>query len=371
MKSYYFFILPALICASACGDKQAKEEKMPTEVPPIDVALVESDSIVLTKTYPGWVDARTANTVVCRVNGNITSINFDGGEMVEKGQLLFTIESTKYKDAVEQAAAQLQSAESQYEYAKNHYAALQKAAQTDAVSQMEVLQGKSAMEQAQASIRNCKAALETAKTNLSYCQVRASHKGNVAASNYGEGAYMNGEASPVEMTKIYDNTILHAKFNIEDEQYLAMLGGKTEFAGVDLTHVPINFKNLDGPQFYGDLTYQAPDVDRETGTLRLECLVENPDNILKNGMYATIDLPYQVDPKAVLVKDAALGTDQLGKYLYVVNDSDKVVYTPVKVGQIVRDSMRVITSGVEPGQKYVTKALLKVRNGMKVKPIRK
>ena len=79
-------------------------------------------------------------------------------------------------------------------------------------------------------------------------------------------------------------------------------------------------------------------------------------------------IPYGVDPKAVLVKDASIGTDQLGKYVYVVNDSNKVVYTPIKVGELYRDSLRIVESGLSKGDRYVAKALLTVRNGETVTP---
>lgn len=71
----------------------------------------------------------------------------------------------------------------------------------------------------------------------------------------------------------------------------------------------------------------------------------------------------------MLVRDASIGTDQLGKYLYVVNDSDKVVYTPIEVGGLYRDSMRVVTKGISPESRYITSALLKVRDGMPVKTV--
>ena len=86
-------------------------------------------------------------------------------------------------------------------------------------------------------------------------------------------------------------------------------------------------------------------------------------------MYVTISLPSQSDPHAIIVKDAALSSDQLGSYLFTVNDSDKVVYTPVRTGDIVLDSMRIITSGITPGTPYVTRALLKVRDGMTIRPV--
>lgn len=86
-------------------------------------------------------------------------------------------------------------------------------------------------------------------------------------------------------------------------------------------------------------------------------------------MFVSVALPYAVEPHAVLVRDASIGTDQLGKYLYVVNDSDKVVYTPVTVGELYHDTLRIISKGITPRSRYVTKALLNVRNGEKIKPV--
>lgn len=111
------------------------------------------------------------------------------------------------------------------------------------------------------------------------------------------------------------------------------------------------------------------DVNKATGTVSLRVAIPNPKGELKSGMYATVWLPTGVNPKAVLVRDASIGTDQLGKYLYVVNDSDKVVYTPVEVGELYQDSLRIISSGLKPTDRYVSRALLKVRDGMTVRPV--
>lgn len=110
-------------------------------------------------------------------------------------------------------------------------------------------------------------------------------------------------------------------------------------------------------------------MNTATGTILLKGTVRNIDNELKDGMYVTVRLPYGVNPKAVLVNDASIGTDQLGKYVYVVNDSNKVVYTHIEVGELYQDSLRIVNSGLKGGEKYVTKALLTVRNGEEVKPV--
>lgn len=85
-------------------------------------------------------------------------------------------------------------------------------------------------------------------------------------------------------------------------------------------------------------------------------------------MYAIVHFPAEKLTDAILVKDASVGTDQQGKYLYTLNDSDKVVYTPIKTGDLYHDTLRIVTSGIGRDTRYVTKALLKVRDGMAVKP---
>ena len=102
--------------------------------------------------------------------------------------------------------------------------------------------------------------------------------------------------------------------------------------------------------------------------MRMQAEIDNSRGELRAGMYSSVAMPVEHLDSAILVRDASIATDQLGKYLYVVNDSDRVVYTPVKTGETVADTMRIITSGLKRGDRYVTSALLKVRDGMTVNP---
>ena len=113
----------------------------------------------------------------------------------------------------------------------------------------------------------------------------------------------------------------------------------------------------------------SPNVDLSTGTLSIRAEVDNPAGELKSGLYISIRLPYGSREHAILVRDASIATDQLGKYMYVVNDSNVVEYRPVETGQLVNDTLRVIDEGISPTDRYVTKALLKVRAGMPVRPV--
>ncbi len=357
----------ALASVTSCGNKrQAADEGLLT----VDVALPVTDSITLYKTYPGYAGANASADVVARVNGQLLSKNYDSGSLVKKGAVLFTIEPTKYSDAVRQAQAALATAESEYEYASKQAQAMKKAFESDAVSRMEVIQAESSMQQAEAAIKNARAALSTANTNLAYCTVRAPFTGHITSATVDVGNYINGEGAPFKLATIYDDSSMIVSFAIEDSQYERMMGAKSDPAVEALYHkVPLEFEEPLPHTYTADMYYTSPAIDKSTGTLNLKVTVDNPYGELRDGMYVTVKFPYDTDPDAILVKDASIGTDQLGKYLYVVNDSDKVVYTPIEVGGIYDDSLRVVTKGISRDSRYVTSAMLKVRDGMPVKPV--
>lgn len=361
-------IIPLTCAALLAGCHGRKTNNTPEETPPIDVANVVEDSVILYSVLPGNLAAERTVDIVGRVNGQLLAQNCKDGDLVQAGQVLYTIESTTYRDAVEQARAALSTANATYEYASSHYEAVKKALESDAVSKMEVEQAKSAMEQAKASIANSKAALEAASKRLSYCTVRAPFTGYISASKFDVGSYIGGEAAPVTLATLYDNAYMSVHFAIDDDQYLAMVEN-LKAGGKQLGQVPLEFADSLPHSYTGELYFVAPAISNSTGTLQLKCKVGNPYNELKPGMFVKVKLPYGFKTKAILIKDASIGSDQLGKYLYTVNDSDKVVYTPIQTGEVYNDSMRVVTSGLTPTSRYVTKALLKVRNGMKIKPV--
>lgn len=361
-------IFGALALAAVLSCCKHKDDSDESSVPTIDVAEAVTDSVVLHKEYPGYLRAATRADVVGEVNGRLLTRNFEPGAYVQKGQVLFTIEPTNYRDAVAQAQASLATAISQRDYYTAQSKAMQKAYEQQAVSKMELLQSQASLEQAEASISNARAALETANTSLSKCTVRAPISGYITQATVSVGNYVNGGVSPQTLATIYDNSLFDATFSIEDSQYGELLSDDKGPGKALYSAIPLTFQSELPHKYAADLYYKAPSVNESTGSLQLTGHVKNIDGELKDGMYVTVSLPYGVNPRAILVKDAALSTDQLGKYLYVVNDSDKVVYTPVTVGGLYQDSLRIVEKGIKPGAKYVTKALLTVRQGMKVKP---
>ncbi|MDE7115706.1 MAG: efflux RND transporter periplasmic adaptor subunit [Muribaculaceae bacterium] len=365
---YVYAIAAAALMLGACHKKE-KEQNDTT--PEVEVASPAIDSVTLHRSYPGYIRAANSADVVARVSGQLLTQNYKDGDYVTKGQVLFTIEPSKYRDAVEQAQAALQTAESEYAYASRQYDAMKKAIQADAVSEMEVLQSQNSMNSAKAAIRNAKAALATARENLGYCTVRATRSGHCSLATVSTGNYLNGEGSPVVLATIYDDSEVKAVFEIEDAQYEMMMNGNKMTENKLLRAIPLEFQQKLPHSYTADLSYVSPNVGTDTGTIELEGHLANPYQELKDGMYVSVSLPYGTDPKAVVIRDASIGTDQLGKYVYVVNDSDKVVYTPIEVGELYRDSLRIVTKGLTGKELYVTKALLTVRNGEIVKPVKR
>lgn len=369
MKTYTAIIAAAALGLVATSCHKKSEAETQTGPQPVDVAEAVVDSVTLFKSYPGTLSSQSSVEIVARVNGTLLSQNYADGDKVKKGQVLFRIEDTQYRDAAQQAQAALDNARSELEYASKNYAAMQKALESDAVAQIQVLESKSSYEQAQAAVANAQAALETARTNLGYCTITAPFDGTMTAGAYTPGTYISGAGAPVRLGTIYDNEHFWANFYMEDASFLRSQMNPNNRHLIDYDNVPVEFSETLPHSYAGKLGYISPDVDTSTGTLSTRVGIDSPWGELKDGMYCTIRLPYKYEPAAVMVQDAAISTSQTNKYLFVVNDSDKIVYTPIEVGDMANDSMRIVTSGLKGGEKYVTKALLKVRPGMAVKPV--
>lgn len=367
MKKGMIILLSGALMAG-CGKKEAPSG---ARLLSVEVARPTVERVTLTREYPGYLTAENTVDVVGRVNGTLLSKGYVSGQRVRKGQTLFVIEPTLYEDALKQAEASLKTARANLAYARSNYERMAEAVKTDAVSRIQVLQAENDVASCEAAVSTAEAELRTARTNLSYCYVKAPIDGVADLAEYSDGAYISGEGSPVKLTTLYQDRNMFSYFDISDNQYLTY-----ELLRAPDTKIPGNAHSVtlrvgtDGAKTWlGKLDYLSPSIDRATGTLRLRAQLDNPDGVLKPGLYVSVDLPYAIAERAILVDNASLGTDQLGKFLYVV-DADGVVDTRhVQTGQLLDGGRRIITSGLRPDERYVTRALLKVRQGMKVDPV--
>ena len=363
---YIFLVLSVL---TGCKEKKdaGAMKGMPTLA--ISVAKPIVKDITLTKDYPGYLTTEKTVNLVARVNGTLQSVSYAPGGRVKKGQLLFVIEPTLYNDKVAQAEAELKTAQAQLEYARNNYSRMKEAVKSDAVSQIQVLQSESSVTEGVAAVSNAEAALSTARTNLGYCYVRAPFDGTITKSTVDIGSYVGGSLQPVTLATIYKDDQMYAYFNVADNQWLEMSMNNQQ-PTKDLPKKIMVQLGKEGTESYpATLDYLSPNVDLNTGTLMVRANFDNPQGVLKSGLYVSITLPYGEADHAILVKEASIGTDQLGKFLYAVNDSDIVHYRHIEIGQLINDTLRQVLGGLSPQERYVTEALMKVRDGMKIKPI--
>lgn len=360
------YILAVLLLLAGCNEKKKASQMMPT--PEISVAQPMVKDITLTRNYPGYLTTEQTVDLVARVNGTLQAAPYAVGSRVQKGQVLFVIEPTIYKNSVLQAEANLATAQAQLEYNRNNYTRMKEALKSDAVSRIRVLQTESAVAEGVAAVSNAEAAVNTARTNLSYCYVHAPFNGTVSDKIMDVGNYIGGSVQAVKLATIYKDDRMNAYFNVSDNQWLSMqmnVAGKKELPKTVTVRL-----GKEGIQTYpAMLDYLSPNVNLTTGTFTVRANLDNPKGVLKSGLYVSITLPYGQQAQAILIPNAAIGTDQLGKYVYTVDDSNKVCYRHITVGQLVSDTLRQVTSGLTPQERYVTKALIKVRNGMQIKPV--
>lgn len=365
----YSLIVLSIFWLAACKGK-TKPVEMP--VPSISVADPEVRDITLTKDYPGYLSSELTVNLVARVNGYLQTSHLNPGTKVRKGDLVFVIEPGTYQDNVTQAEAAVKTSKAQLDYAGSNFERMKEAAKSGAVSQIQVIQAEASVSESEAAVRNAEAELNTAKTNLNYCYIRAPFDGMITRASYDVGNYINGAVQPVTLATIYKDDRMYANFNIEDNQFMKMmiLAAQSDTTVQVPKEITVRL-GQDGQKSYtGILDYLSPNIDLSTGTLNLRANLDNPGHVLKSGLYVTITLPYSEQKEAILVRDASIGTDQLGKFLYIVNDSNIVKYRSIQIGQLINDTLRQITGGLSPKDRYVTTALLKVRDGMLVKPIK-
>ena len=372
MKTSKFILLSittlSMMFLLSCDNGKEKKSQV-ASVPKVDVAKPYVMPIVLHKDYPGYLQASNIINVVGRVSGYVTKQNFSSGQYVNAGDLLYIIDPLVYENEVNQAKANLHSAEASLDYYENNYNRMLEASKSDAISPIDLIQAETNVRTAQANVESAKAALKTAEKTLSYCYIKAPISGNVSTSGASEGEYVDGSISPVLLTTIYNNDPMFAYFNIEDNQYLTMKVASKNWDSSLPKKVYINMQEDMFPQIEATPNYISPYVNLKTGTLMLRAVFDNKDTDLKSGMYCTVSLPYGEEDAAILIPDASSGTDQSGRYIYVVDNDNIVSYRHIEVGEIINDSLIHVTSGLSPDERFVTKALLKVRAGMKVEPI--
>ncbi|HXZ16457.1 MAG TPA: efflux RND transporter periplasmic adaptor subunit [Roseiarcus sp.] len=364
------FVLSGLPLA-ACN---AKNAYVPPPPPKVMVAQPVEHPVTLYFELTGNTTAFNSVDLVARVQGYLESIDYKDGAFVAKGTRLFGIERDQYQAQLDQAKASLANAEAQQAYNQAEFQRQSTLGRQDFASQATVQQWKSNVDQSGASIMNAKASIELANINLGYTQVLAPFDGVVTHHLVDIGSLV-GVGGPTRLATIVQTDPMYVYFNLSEPQVLAIKQSNARaglpFRTTDLSSIPveIGLQGEDGYPHKGHMDYASPQVDQSTGTLVVRAVFDNKDQTLLPGLFVRVRTPVNQLPNALLTSNDAIGTSQEGSYVLVVGPDNVVQRKVVKTGDR-QGRLRIIESGLDPGDWVVTAGLQRAFPGAKVEPQR-
>jgi RND family efflux transporter MFP subunit len=360
------FVIIACAASSACEQNSF----VPPPPPKVDVG------IPATRTITRYLEA-TGNTapiktvdLVARVQGFLQSIDYQDGAFVKEGATLFTIEPETYKLKLDQAQAAEAGAQASVKQAEADFKR-----QTDLVSRQVVSQATldtstSNRDNAQANLQQAQVNTRIAEVNYGYTKVVAPFDGIVGAHLVSVGELV-GAASPTQLATIVALDPIYVNFNVNEQDVLRIRAEarRRGLTADDLKQVPIEvgLQTETGYPHVGKLDYAAPTINQSTGTLAVRGVLPNADRVLLPGYYVRVRVPLAQQEGTLLVPDVALGSDQSGRYVLVVNGDNVVEQRKVQAGPVEGD-LRVIESGLKADDRVVIAGLLRAIPGQKVDP---
>ena len=314
--------------------------------------------------FSGHFEPVNAVEVRPRVSGFVDRVTFTEGSIVKRGDPLFYIDARPYQAEVERAEAQLAQARTRAQLAQGEQERAQRLVATQAISREELDSRTSGKAEGEAAVRAAAAALTTARLNLEWTVVRAPISGRISRAAITAGNLVQaGPPAATLLTTIVSLDPIYIYFDSDEHSYLQYVRGLR--AGSAKLPVHIGLANETGFPHEGKLDFVDNRLDAGAGTIRVRALVPNPQQLFAPGMFARVRLVGNEQHAATLIQDQAVGTDQDRKFVLVLKPDSSVEYRPVSIGRLV-DGLRVVSSGLKPGEDVVINGLLRVRPGMKV-----
>jgi membrane fusion protein, multidrug efflux system len=363
-----------LVFCAACDQRENKF--VPPPAPQVAVSPPEQRSVTDYLDLTGNTQAVDRVHLVARVDGFLTSIHFQDGDYVKKGDLLFLIEQDVYKARLQQAEGKLTEGQAQLVRASQEYDRQITLLKQNATAKSEVEKWKAERDAVEANIVEAKANVELARINLGYTRVTAPFDGRMDRHLVTPGNLVgSGERTRLATITRLDPIYVYFTLNERDRVLLVESTREKGRLNYKETAMPV-FAGLDGEEGYpheGRLDFVSTGVDTDTGTILLRAVFSNPLSVsgarqLVPGMFVRVRVPIKVRENALLVSERALGVDQGGRYVLVVNDKEVVEQRPVKVGADV-DGMRVIENGLKADDRVVVNGIQRARPGAKVTPV--
>ncbi len=343
----------------------------PVPLPPhVTVATPLQETVAAETDFLGQFSAVDMVELRAQVGGTLTSIGFKDGQVVHKGDLLFTIDARPYEVKLAQAAAQLQSAQA---HTVLTTVELWRATQlrTSNYGSAETLDQRAADQRAaEATTAAAKASMDDARLDLEFSRVPAPFTGRIGAHQVSVGNLVSGSRAGSSPTTLLATLVsldpIHLDFDISEADYLAF---QHAHPGAE-TNVPVDVSVGDDAGFTRKATLDFIDnaMDRGSGTIHARATVPNPDLSLTPGQFARVRVRTGLPGRVLLVPAAALVPDQSRQTLMVAGQDGSVVQKAVTIGGL-HDGLRIVRAGLAPGDRVIIDGTALVRPGAPVVPV--
>jgi multidrug efflux system membrane fusion protein len=346
------------------ADAQAPAAHPPAT--PVPVATVQQREVTLWDEFSGRLEAVERVDIRSRVAGAVQSVHFVEGALVKPGDLLVTIDPAPYAAEVDRAQAQVVAAQARLSYARIERERAQRLWEERFIARTRVDERVNGEQEAEANLRAAQAALQSARLNLGYTAVRAPVSGRVGKLEITVGNLVAaGPEAPV-LTRLVSVDPIYASFEADE---LVVARALKDLPRSRLREIPVEMETVTngGAQLRGHLQLVDNQVDTRSGTVRVRAVFDNRNGALMPGQFVKLRMGQPKTAPAVLISERAVGTDQSKRFVLVVGPDDRAAYREVTLGATV-NGQRIVTSGLQPGERIVVNGLQRVRPGALVAP---
>ena len=371
--------LPCLLCVFAAALAGCSHGPPAAVAPPEPLVTVSRPivrEIADYEDYTGRTDAVSTVDVRARVSGYLVKVNFADGDVVKQGDLLYQIDPRPFQADLDQAKGQVERLEAQKKLFAIQVERYRRLAEKGAGSRQDYDQYVAQQAENVGGLKAAQAQVDRAVLNLEFTRITTPTTGQISRTLLTTGNLV--AADNTLLTTIVTIDPMYAYFNIEEITLLRvrklMREGVIKARGSHEVEVQMGLADDQDRKFplRGTIDFVNNAVDPQTGTILVRGVFPNPHQLpqrpplLTPGLFVRVRLPMGLPHRAMLITERAIGTDQGQKFVYVVDESNKVSYRRVKLG-LMFDGLQAVEEGLNPGERVVVNGLQRVRPGAQVR----
>lgn len=349
------------------GTAEASAPASTQQVPTVEVFPAEARKFTVWDEFTGRFEAVDEVSIRARVSGHLDKVHFASGQIVQKGDLLFSIDRRPYEALLSEAEARLAEAQAAAKLSQSELERAERLSEQGHISRSALDTRRQNAAIARASIASAKAAIDRARLDLEFTQIRAPVTGRVSDDFVSEGNLISAGSGSAPLTTIVSIDPIHFVFDVTEHQYLEYmrLHKNTGFRGA-ASDLPVEIKLSDGTGFNyaGKIDFVDNRLDRGTGTLRGHAVLGNEAGVLMPGMFGRMRLATVSGAEGIVIPDLAINSDQSAKYVWTVDAEGKVARRDVTPHD--RQNGLRIVDGLEQGEQVVVSGLHMVAAGAQV-----